>query len=196
MSFGLVCQWLGMKAANAEDYTLCSLEIRAGDYTLTRNIAENSANISDSAVVSAWPLAAWLAWNWWRLLYETGPFRKSGLHVRPSVDWKRAHYLPAADYGYQWPRISLVSDEKFVHIHMAPDPADDIRLARYIGNFGNILVPRDDFARGIGDFLKEVDERLEGRFADDELRGLVSQLFEEIGEESLAEYRNRGHDGV
>lgn len=187
MELGINCQWLGQEAVNAENHLLCRLEIRAGEHILTKNIIEDSQSAENFAIVSAWALAAWLAGNWWRILYETG--HKWGQYGRPITEWERSHYLPAADYGYQWPRIHLVSDDKFVHLNMTPDPADDTRLARYIGDFGHILVPREKFAQGAANFLREAKARLAQRFPDDDLCGLVAQLFGEIGDESFAEYR-------
>lgn len=181
MNFAINCQWLGQDVDSAQGHALCRLEIRAGENILTRNREESSGNVEDSVVVSAWPLAG----NWWRILYETGHSHEA----RPSLDWERSHYLPAADYGYLWPHIHFVSDGEFVRIQMAPDPGDDIRLARYIGNFRDILVPRGEFASVAENFLREVDSRLADRYADDDLRGLVAQLLEEIGDEGFAEYR-------
>lgn len=189
MSFGIDCQWIKAEGTNVEDATLCRLAVNADRQLLTQNVSIESGDICDSVVVSAWPLAVWLGWNWWRLLYETGPVQKFGQHSNPSVDWERAHYLPSADYGYQWPHIRFVSDEKFIYVHLTPDSNGYVRVARYNGNVGPILVTCDDFAKGIMDFLNKVDSRLEDQFAKDDLRGLLKQLSEEIEDKELAEYR-------
>lgn len=137
MELDINCQWIGPEGDNAEDHTLCRLEIRADEHILTKNVIEDSQDVENSAIVSAWPLAAWLAGNWWRILHETG--QRQSHYGQSTTDWERSHYLPAADYGYQWPRIHLVSDDKFVHLHMTPILRMIFGLRVISENFGIFL---------------------------------------------------------
>lgn len=187
--FAITCQWLDQDCDTAMDAALCALKIAVADHVLTRNISCEDGAISETAVVSAWPLAAWLADNWWRLLYETGSggnwFQKPYL----SLEWKTAHSLIAADYGFQWPNIQFVSDAGNVSVKMWPDKKSDVRLARYDGQYNDLVVGRQAFADGILEFLQCSSEHLKGRYAADPLRELIEQLFIEIDDESIAEYR-------
>jgi hypothetical protein len=66
-----------------------------GDINLTEHGDTFSRTIRQKVPVSGYPLALWLAANWWRLLYEPRPPER----LRPTADWRLAHEWPAANAG-------------------------------------------------------------------------------------------------
>ena len=51
--------------------------------------------------LSAYKLAEWIAWNWWRLRWE--PRTRSN-------DWALAHHMTTIGGGFVWPNITIISD--------------------------------------------------------------------------------------
>lgn len=87
--------------------TAAALVISVGKVTVTKVLNDWSKTVSDRARVPVYPLAEWLAANWWRLHaeapYETGS--------RPPSEWRLSHDLPAIGGGIVWPRVRFVSDD-------------------------------------------------------------------------------------
>lgn len=52
-------------------------------------------------LVAGYPVAEWLARNWWRLRWE-GRLKAS--------DWAAAHVMASIGDGYVWPNIEIGSD--------------------------------------------------------------------------------------
>src|SRR4051812_19306255 len=75
------------------------LKIAAGDSIFTRNEDDWSKTVRDEVRVAAYPLALWLATSWWRLRWEPLPYRT------PDNDWRMAHEIAAAAYGFVWPQL-------------------------------------------------------------------------------------------
>ena len=79
--------------------TSAQFAIYLDDTCLTRNEDIWSKTVRDTVLVSTYPLALWFASSWWRLNWE--PLLKPG--PRPSLDWRMAHELGAANHGFVWP---------------------------------------------------------------------------------------------
>jgi len=73
-SLSFSCEWLsaGQDIAPLRE-TVGQLTIRVGGVSLTKNEDLWSKTVRDSVLVSAYPLAMWLAASWWRLSYEPLP---------------------------------------------------------------------------------------------------------------------------
>ena len=63
------------------------LRLQVGEINLTEHDDTFSKTIREEVLVSAYPLALWLAANWWRLLHEPRPPER----LRPTTDWRLAH---------------------------------------------------------------------------------------------------------
>lgn len=97
-------QWEAAGNDNAESYhTMARLSLAVNGYSLTRNEDSWSRTVKGDVLVSLYPLAVWFASSWWRLLHEPHP----GKGVRPSVSWRMAHELAAANQGYVWPTVKI-----------------------------------------------------------------------------------------
>lgn len=137
--------------------TTGQLKLLVGDTYLTRNEGIWSRTISDSVLVSAYPLAFWLASSWWRLSYETLP--EAG--VSPSLDWRLSHELGAANHGYVWPRVIMASDGEGVKIWAEPNGLQEQSVRYLYGLDTPCVVSLSDFQNSAGEFIESVVTRLD-----------------------------------
>jgi hypothetical protein len=127
--------------------------LKVGDISLTRNEDTWSQTIRDSVLVSAYPLAAWIVSSWWRLLYE--PLPPTG--TKPSVSWKMAHKLTAANQGFIWPRVILASDTELMQVWSIASNAVEQQSVRYINSLDRpFLVDLFEFEETAKTFIESV----------------------------------------
>lgn len=102
--------------------------------------------------MSAYPLALWLASNWWRLRWEPT--------VAPlSSDWRMSHEMPAAGFGYLWPALRFESDGENVLITCTPSPDTSTEPVRFLSHF-SVAIPGRAFEHAIERFINTVIARL------------------------------------
>ena len=154
--------------------TTAKLKIQLGGLCVTRNVGKDpdSASPRDEVLVSAYPLASWMAWSWWRLHHEVSP----GLAETPPLDWRFSHELGAAGHGYVWPSIMFATDRQAMSIRTEPLPDHPINSVRYLTSVEkHAVVPMPVFTNACRTFIDEVIARLkEERCADSELEQLWS----------------------
>lgn len=147
------------------------MTIRAGDFSLTRNENTLTGEISDSVLVSAWPLAKFLARNWWRLNYE-----QMAEGSRPSLSWRMAHEIPSIGYGFIWPSITISPlEDDCIRISSRPTEGKYSHI-RYISQPLEIDVPILKFQRSIETFINEVLMILEDKGLDRSLESIWREL--------------------
>ncbi len=135
-------------------HTMARLSLRVGDANLMKNEDIWSRTVQNSVLISAYPLAIWLASSWWRLNWEPLPPN------RPSLDWRMTHELGAANYGFVWPRILFASDCESIKV-WAASSEDSGQSVRYISGLDRSLsVPLTDFQHGTVEFINTVLSRL------------------------------------
>ncbi len=84
--------------------TWASLTITARDSVITRIQDERAKTVRDSAFVPLYPLAEWLATNWWFLSKEyQNPERQR------DREFHRRHSLSANREGYAFPNLEVIS---------------------------------------------------------------------------------------
>jgi hypothetical protein len=161
--------------------------LSAGDISLTRNEDTWSQTIRDTVLVSAYPLAAWIASSWWRLLYE--PLPPTG--TRPSVGWRMAHELTAANQGFIWPRVVLASDTELIQIWSTTSNAVDNQSVRYINHLDRpFSVNLFEFEQTAKTFVESVIYRLNATgIVDTPLASLWQEVQEELSETCSSQYR-------
>lgn len=135
--------------------TTAQLSLYVGNTCLTRNEDIWSKTVRDSVLVSAYPLAMWLASSWWRLNWE--PLPKHG--TRPTLDWRIAHEMGAANHGFVWPRILFASDGEFVSI-WAEAASTKGQSVSYLAGLDGQGVHLDEFQQCIDNFIGAVLSRL------------------------------------
>ena len=163
--------------------------LKVGDVNLTRNEDTWSQTIRDSVLVSAYPLAAWIVSSWWRLLYE--PLPPTG--TRPSVSWKMAHELTAANQGFIWPRVILASDTELMQVWSTASNAFEQQSVRYVHSLDRpFLVNLSEFEETAKAFIESVLSRLDATgIADTPLAGLWKEVQEELADSYASQYRRR-----
>lgn len=131
----------GFAALSISAYGLC---LTAGHDRLLQSVRE-------APFLSAYHLAEWLAWNWWRLRWEPR---------RPGVEWELSHGMASIGNGYIWPNIQIVSDGGNIILVTRPTPERERTPYRYINDVTS-LIPAADFEGEVDLFIEAVMCRLE-----------------------------------
>lgn len=181
-------QWEAAGNDSAESYhTMARLSLSVNGRSLTRNEDSWSRTVKDDVLVALYPLAVWFASSWWRLLHEPHP----GKGVRPSVSWRMAHELAAANQGYVWPTVMFATDGEGIQVWASPSDDAGEQSVRYLnGSRAPFFVPIADFRKEISAFIDSVLSRLHDcGCVDTELDALWRLVSEESAEPALARLR-------
>lgn len=165
-----------------ESGTMAVLEIAAGDKIITRVEDSRAKATRDTISVSAYPLALWLAANWWRLRWE-GP-----AYAVAQTDWKLSHVMAASGSGYVWPPLTIQSDGDGVHFSMRGSSGRELGEAdiRFIEPV-KAYVSGSTFEYVISDFVERVLERLDAiQLPNTELARVWAEVQVERRDESLS----------
>ena len=169
-------EWLGGGVeGDIDDLTFASISIDAGDHVATRVLDNLSKTVRDTIRVSAYELAAWLAFNWWRLRWET---------EGDDISWGMSHKISGTGGGYRWPDLTFASDGETVQVHSRQTGSRyKSQLINYISDF-NIRVHADEFEMAIDGFIQAVVGRLRSSGAEiegikDDAEALI-QLWEDV----------------
>lgn len=167
--------------------TMGWLGLKVGDISLTRNEDIWSQTIRDRVLVSAYPLAVWIVSSWWRLQYE--PLPPTG--IKPSVNWRMAHELPAANQGFIWPRAILASDTESMQIWSTPAHTIDQQSVRYINGLERpCSINLRDFEHTVEAFIQSVLDRLEATgIGNSSLASLWQEVQDERHDHYSSQYR-------
>jgi hypothetical protein len=182
------CDWLssGKDIAHLRE-TAGQLTIRLGDVNLTKNEDIWSKTVRDSVLVSAYPLAIWLAASWWRLSYEPLPRQR----MPPTLDWRMSHEMGAANSGFVWPYVVMASDGEAVQTWALPSDASSTQSVRYLAG---LPAPRavllEEFQQSVSDFIEMVLSRLRSvGCVDTDLAGLWSLVLEDQADSDASKAR-------
>lgn len=160
--------------------------ITANDRLLTAGEDTAAAELRHGPRVSGYPVAEWIAWNWWRLRWEG----ESPADRAAAREWSFAHRMSTIGGGYAWPSVEIVSDGRQCFLRSDPTPDAGAVLFRYIGADRRALVSAGAFEAAIDGFLNEVASRLEGcGLRDTNLHRLLSDLGTERADPALARFR-------
>ena len=149
----IVADWEALDEGGAEERScFAALGIKASGVWLTEGRDALANRLRRAPHLSAYHLAEWFAWNWWRLRWEPRA---------PSDDWEFAHKIVNIGGGYIWPNITIFSDgERTALVAQATKERTDTPF-RYITDFAAI-VSSVDFEVEVDNFLGQVLERLDG----------------------------------
>ena len=111
------------------------------------------------SVRCGYPLAEWLAWNWWRLRWELG--RPAGQDARRR--WDFAHRVATVGEGYAWPNIMIFSDGLQSFLESEPSGSPGAVLFRYIGAQRREVVSTEEMESAVDGFVEGVLARLDDR---------------------------------
>jgi Zn-dependent peptidase ImmA (M78 family) len=177
-NFQLRYQWTGAGNDAPElKQTMCRFELQVGSELLTQNEDIFSQTISDSVLVSAYPLAHWFAASWWRLTSEPLPPRE----VRPSSSWRMAHEVGAANSGYVWPQILFATDGEVMQVWAATSRENRAQSVRYLnGLTAPMAVSISEFESRVEGFINAVIARLDATgLHTSSLKSLWAEVMEE-----------------
>ncbi len=159
LTISLSCEELSSGAAE-ERATFGLLDVTANQQPLTLGEDTALGELRRGPHIAGYPLAEWLAWNWWRLRWEV--VRPSKREAREARDrWDFAHRMTTVGDGYVWPNIAIWSDgvQSFLDSEPSKDP-DDV-LFRYMGAAGHQTIPSAELEEGIDRFVEDILARLE-----------------------------------
>jgi hypothetical protein len=162
------------------------LRLQVGKTVLTEHEDTFSQRVEQEVLVSAYPLAYWLASNWWRLLYEPYP-----LNEPPSTDWRMAHEIPATNEGYIWPAVQVFSQGPSVELRSNSTSPSKLQSIRYLTSLSKPeLVPRGVMVKRLTDFISSTLAQLKKvGLASTELSDLWDELSAELDDDETRSYR-------
>ncbi len=146
--------WEASSSPLVEDrVTHCSFGIFMGEQKLTEAIDQLAETTTDRANLSAYRLAEWLAWNWYRLRWEP---RKG------SLDWSFAHRMATIGGGYIWPNITIFSDGYRIALVAEPSARTEAGAIRYTSKQA-VVTQAVEFERTVDGFINKTIARLEAK---------------------------------
>lgn len=128
-----------------------ALGIRWGNTWLTEGRDSFVDVIRKAPFLSAYHLAEWMAWNWWRLRWEPRSH---------AADWAFAHRLTTIGEGYVWPNITIFSDGERIALLARPTTGHPDAPFRYINDVA-VVVPARVFEVATDDFIERVRGKLQ-----------------------------------
>ena len=170
-----------------EEATLGLLKILAGDDLLTAG-TDNSGNETsyrEGPYVSGYHLAEWLAWNWWRLRWE------SSLPAQNPEGWDGgfAHRMASAGHGYVWPNITISTDGFRTRLVSERSSRSDASNFHYAGA-RPVNVPAAELEAAIDDFVPVVVKLTsDAGLVDTNLHVLWQELQSEREDPEMARFR-------
>ena len=181
-SFSIQAQWLPRDGGDPlERATAAEVGIRlSGRRNFTKIEDTFAQTVRETARLSAYQLASWLAGNWWRLRWE--PFANTH-------GWRMSHHLAAAGGGFVWPDIIFDSDGEAVRIVARPTWGAPHESIVYLTG-GEGLVRADDFERTLDRFIETTVARLGATGHDDaDLVSLWRELTNERRDTEVGRFR-------
>jgi hypothetical protein len=187
LSFEIV-DWLPPLAGEPPEVadTAALLRIEVGGHFATQAEDALSRSLRNAIRGSAYPVALWLAANWWRLRWEPPP---SG-NRKPSLDWRMSHLLPAAGHGFLWPELEFASDgAEGMELTCRASPPGTRETLRFLSRFRR-RISASDFERAAVTFIEQVVGRLrETGHAASPLSELWVSLKAERADRALSQLR-------
>ena len=163
-TFGVRIEWLDAPDVSTPELaaTWARYEIWVGNRCITQ-VEAADGTFRRSVYGSLYPLAEWIASNWWLLSWHIRP---SAVETRywtwPNVrtyPWLRQHNLRGAGDGMPWPDLTIVTEGAVTRLVWAPDTENHMWPIRFASG-GGALVRTDDVTQGIVRFVDNVLGRL------------------------------------
>ncbi|MBV9219810.1 MAG: hypothetical protein JO366_02045 [Methylobacteriaceae bacterium] len=127
-----------------------ALGIHFGNLWLTEGNDTFVNRVRPAPMLSAYHLAEWMAWNWWRLRWE--PHSNAG-------DWAFAHRLATVGGGYVWPNVTISSDGEHVAVIAKPTRERQNTPFRYLSD-DVVVVSACQFEESADRFIEQVRGQL------------------------------------
>ena len=147
----------GSPESPEDEATLSRVAVNVDRIRLTQTLDARTMRVHDGANLSAYRLAEWLTWNWWRLRWEP-PHQNVQRDRR--LGWRQAHELAGIGGGWLWPNITVRSDSLRVGLDARPSPEVEAEPVRYMAS-RSTAVSAESFEAGVDDFVERVLARLD-----------------------------------
>ena len=176
----------GSPESPEDEATLSRIAVNVDRIRLTQTLDARTMRVHDGANLSAYRLAEWLTWNWWRLRWEP-PHQNVQRDRR--LGWRQAHELAGIGGGWLWPNVTVRSDGLRIELDALPSPEVDAEPLRYLAS-GSMTISAESFEAGVDDFVERVLARLnECGLGDTDLATSRKELAAERADPESATYR-------
>jgi hypothetical protein len=145
--------------------TWARLEFRLDGRPMTRYWSDRASSLRDGVYGSVFPLAEWIANNWWSLLYEGlrhHPAEVSARTERPRAtearQWLRRHNLFTCREGMAYPDLTIFRKEDEVVLGWFPDPPVTTTQGRFMDG-GMAAIDRAALEAAFESLVERVLER-------------------------------------
>lgn len=181
LSWNIEVDWEPLDSGPAEERAcFAALGIRAHERWLTEGHDSIANRLRHRPLLSAYHLAEWAAWNWWRLRWEP----RSG-----ASEWLQTHRIASIGSGYIWPNVTIFSDGERTALVAKPTVERRETPFRYISDFAAVI-PSSQFESGLDEFFEKVLNRLDSEGVQvTNFHSVWQSLCEERGTPKLAKIR-------
>lgn len=133
--------------------TFASLRIDVGRQPLTRVFDESTRSVRSQVFVPLYPMAEWLASNWWFVAFE---YENTLKKEHPA--FIRRHSLGTSTDGYALPDLTIIPSGGRTQVRWGERPPTQTRPAFW--GSGSAIVDRDEFLHDCAAFIDGVVGRL------------------------------------
>ncbi|WP_205630878.1 hypothetical protein [Pannonibacter phragmitetus] len=152
VNWSIEADWETLEGAPAEENAcFAALGICVNGHWLTEGHDYLANRLRTKPYLSAYHLAEWLAWNWWRLRWEPRS---------AASEWGQSHNLSSIGEGYIWPNINIFSDGERTALISEPTDERPATPFRYISSYAAVM-PSGQFEAGLDEFFLQVLNRLD-----------------------------------
>lgn len=145
--------------------TWARLEFRLDGRPMTRYWSDRARSLRDGVYGSVFPLAEWIANNWWSLMFEGlrhHPAEVSARTERPRAtearQWLRRHNLFTCREGMAYPDLTIFRKEDEVVLGWFPDPPITTTQGRFMDG-GMVAIDRASLEAALESLVESVLER-------------------------------------
>ena len=182
MTIAITADWEHLEEGSpAERACFAAIGIKVGDTWLTEAEDAFVKRIRQQVHLSAYRLAEWLAWNWWRLKWEPRGVKR--------VDWTSAHQLTSAGGGYVWPNLTFFSDGERMALISRATTRRNYEPLRYLTE-RMAVVGVTDFVVAVDRFIEQVLGQLSAESIEStNLAVIWNEVLEERAESDSSRWR-------
>lgn len=155
-------EWESGRLARTPEHraTWARIEISIGHDCLTLVEDRDSGSSRRSIFAPLYPLAEWVVYNWWFLLYHSRPARPGPARIPLSRRDRHRHCVRSAGDGFLWPNLEVVPVGRETRLRWGRDRVlDEFSPIRYLTE-GEAVLPTDDVERTLTHLVTSVLDRL------------------------------------
>lgn len=134
---------------------MARLSIHVDGECVTAVLDKRAKTTRDSLTTSLYPLAEWMAANWWFLFHE--PWTPGRETVNRTFDQR--HSTRFAGDGFAWPDLQIIPEGEFVRLQWKPRKTTHQNVM-FLGEH-RALLRRSEVESALGGFIDQVLGRLE-----------------------------------